>query len=177
MTRPPTIARYLIIYRIGVLVLLSAKPLLPQQPFANQCAGCHGEDARGTAKAPGLAMNPRVAEQSVEQLRAYLERGNSAAGMPSFADLSSDDLWSLARYLLSINVETIVAPVPAVEPTRKTVWSAPQPGDWRTYNGNDSANRYSPLQQITTANVPNIAATPAAADTITVSAGTISVPN
>ena len=53
----------------------------------HHCASCHGADARGTAKAPGLAMNPRVAEQSAEQLRAFLQHGNIAAGMPSFADL------------------------------------------------------------------------------------------
>src|ERR1035437_7530569 len=35
----------------------------------------------------------------------------------------------------------------------KITWGAPQPGDWLTYNGNKSANRYSPLKQITTANV------------------------
>ena len=74
------------------LMLFTARPLFPQQVFTNQvftnqCAACHGEDARGTAKAPGLAMNPRVAEQSAEQLRAYLQHGNPGAGMPSFADL------------------------------------------------------------------------------------------
>jgi glucose dehydrogenase len=32
-------------------------------------------------------------------------------------------------------------------------WRDPQPGDWLTYNGNLSANRYSELKQIDTANV------------------------
>ena len=39
---------------------------------------------------------------------------------------------------------------------RKITWGAPQPGDWLTYNGNDSANRYSPLKQIDTANVSSL---------------------
>ncbi len=47
----------------------------------------------------------------------------------------------------------IFGPVTATEPTRKITWGAPQPGDWLTYNGNDSANRYSPLKQIDAANV------------------------
>ena len=141
---------------LTVLLLLSAQTLLAQQPFATRCAGCHGEEARGTAKGPGLAMNPRVAEQSVEQLRAYLEHGNPGAGMPSFADLPAADLLSLARYLRRINVETIVTPVTAGEPARKITWGAPQAGDWLTYNGNDSANRYSPLQEIRAANVSNL---------------------
>jgi PQQ-dependent dehydrogenase (methanol/ethanol family) len=117
---------------------------------------CHGEDARGTAKGPGLAMNPRVAGQSVEQLRAYLEHGNSGAGMPSFADLPADDLVSLARYLRRMNADTNVGPVTTMEPTRKITWGRPQPGDWLTYNGNDSANRYSPLKQISAANVSSL---------------------
>ena len=142
--------------RFALLVLLSAQQLFPQQLFADRCAACHGEDARGTAKGPGLAMNPRVAEQSAEQLRAYLERGNTGAGMPSFADLPADDLVSLAKYLRRINVETIAGPVAAAEPSRKINWGAPQPGDWLTYNGNYSANRYSPLKQISTANVSSL---------------------
>jgi PQQ-dependent dehydrogenase (methanol/ethanol family) len=126
--------------------------LSPQQVFLKNCAGCHGEDARGTAKAPGLAMNPRVAAQSSEQLRAYIEHGNVAAGMPSFGDLPVADLISIARYLRGLNVEMIVEPT-AMKPARKITWGAPKPGDWLTYNGNASANRYSPLKQISTANV------------------------
>jgi PQQ-dependent dehydrogenase (methanol/ethanol family) len=141
---------------IALLLLLSAQQLLPQQLFTDHCAACHGEDARGTAKGPGLAMNPRVAEQSVEQLHAYLEHGNTGAGMPSFTDLSADDLASLAKYLRRINTDTIVGPVTAMEPTRKITWGAPQPGDWLTYNGNDSANRYSPLKQISATNVSSL---------------------
>ena len=70
-----------------------------QNAFATHCAGCHGEDATGTGKAPALANNPRVAEQSAEQLRAYLQHGNPGAGMPSFADLTPDEISSVARFL------------------------------------------------------------------------------
>ena len=141
---------------IVLLLLLAARQLYPQQPFASHCASCHGEDGRGTAKGPGLAMNPRVAEQSLEQLRAYLERGNAGAGMPSFAELPAADLLALARYLRRINVETIVGPVTAADPARRITSGPPQPGDWRTYNGSDSANRYSPLKQITASNVSSL---------------------
>ena len=99
-------------------------------------------------------MNPRVAEQSAEQLRGYLEHGNSGAGMPSFADLPAADLISLAKYLRRINMETIVPPV--VKSSQKITWRNPQPGDWLTYNGNYSGNRYSPLNQISTSNVSSL---------------------
>lgn len=141
---------------LAAFILWPAQPLFSQSLFSRNCAGCHGEDARGTAKAPGLAMNPRVAEQSPEQLQSYLEHGNLTAGMPSFADLPRDDLKTLARYLRRINNDTIVGPSTAMEPARKISWGRPQPGDWLTYNGNDSANRYSPLKQINTANVSSL---------------------
>ena len=141
---------------IVLALLLCAQQTTPQQLFDKTCAGCHGEDARGTSKGPGLAMNARVAEQSPEQLRAYLERGNTAAGMPSFGDLPAGDRTALANYLRRLNADTILAPITGSEPTRKITWGAPQPGDWLSYNGNDSANRYSPLKQIDTANVSTL---------------------
>jgi PQQ-dependent dehydrogenase (methanol/ethanol family) len=138
-----------------LLLGLSAQPAPAPPPFTARCTMCHGDEARGTAKAPGLVMNPRVATQSVEQLRAYLERGNPGAGMPGFPDLSAEDLLVLARYLRRINVETIIPPPPA-GPARTAAWGPPRPGDWRTYNGSDSANRYSPLTGITRANVASL---------------------
>ena len=138
-----------------LLLALSAQAAPPPPPFTARCATCHGDEAGGTARAPGLVMNPRVAVQSAEQLRAYLQRGNPGAGMPAFADLPVEDLLALARYLRRINVETIIPP-PAAAPTGTVAWRPPQPGDWRTYNGNDSGNRYSALRQITRANVASL---------------------
>lgn len=86
------------------------------------------------------------------QLEAYLRHGNPAAGMPAFADLPAADLLSVARFLKRLNVETIVPPMAAPE-TAPRAWGPAQPGDWRSYNGDDSGNRYSALKQITTANV------------------------
>ncbi len=133
---------------------LSAQQSLPL--FVKRCAACHGVDARGSAQGPGLAMNPRVAVQSPEQVQAYLDRGNPAAGMPSFADLPAEEKTSLTRYLRRLNVETIILPATANSSGRKVTWGAPQPGDWLTYNGSDSGNRYSPLKLIDTANVSSL---------------------
>jgi PQQ-dependent dehydrogenase (methanol/ethanol family) len=144
--------------RIAVIFAAAAAQgqQLPPQVFAAHCAGCHGEDARGSAKAPGLAVNLRVAQQSAEQLRAYLEHGNPGAGMPSFADLTADEMASIAKFLRRINVETIIRPAITAERPRKADWRPPQPGDWLTYNGNDSGNRYSPLKQINLSNVASL---------------------
>ena len=140
----------------ALLLIVFIQPSLAQEAFTRHCASCHGEEARGTAQGPGLAMNPRVAEQSVEQLQAYLEHGNPGAGMPSFAELPASDLLSLAKYLRRLNNDTIIVPVTPMGSARKVSWGAPQPGDWLTYNGNYSANRYSPLNQIQTSNVSSL---------------------
>jgi PQQ-dependent dehydrogenase (methanol/ethanol family) len=135
---------------------LQSQQLQSPQVFIKNCAGCHGEDGRGGSKGPSLAMNQRVAEQSPQDLSAYLEHGNIPAGMPSFSDLPADDRTVLARFLRRLNGETILAPASAIQPTRKITLGAPQPGDWLTYNGSLSANRYSPLKQISTANVSSL---------------------
>jgi hypothetical protein len=104
-------------------------------------------------------MNPRVAAQSVEQLRAYLQRGNPCAGMPALADLPVDDLLALARDLRRINVETIIFCRRPPGPPHGRVGSAPT-GDWRTYNGSDSANRYSSTDARRQLNLPQNWLTP-----------------
>lgn len=130
-------------------------PLFAQQPFVARCSSCHGADAQGTAQGPGLAHNPRVARQSVDELRDYIQRGNISAGMPSFKDLPADELLTLARYLRRINNDTILPPLASGREAR-IQWGPIQPGDWTTYNGSDSGNRYSPLKQITKENVASL---------------------
>src|SRR5207249_5717298 len=133
-----------------LFLLVLWQPLLaPAQvpeTFARNCGGCHGAEGRGASKGPALAMNQRVAEQSIEQLGAYLERGNVAAGMPAFADLAANERMALARYVRRLNTDMILPPARPAEPARKTNFGPPQPGDWLTYNGNLSGNRYSPLK-------------------------------
>lgn len=141
--------------KILALLVLCGGFLPAQQGFAGRCAGCHGDDARGSAKAPGLAMNGRVAQQTAEQLYGYLQRGNPGAGMPAFADVPAAELNAIVRYLRRINADTILTP-PAAAVRAVRAWDPPQPGDWLTYNGNVSGNRYSALDQIRTGNVSSL---------------------
>ena len=117
--------------------------------FAKHCAGCHGSDARGSGKGPGLAASPRLAGQSAAALRTLIQRGFPDAGMPPF-DLPAPELDAVAGYIHDLNAE--VQPAGAAE-SRRVTWGDPQPGDWLTYNGDLSANRYSELKQIDTTNV------------------------
>jgi alcohol dehydrogenase (cytochrome c) len=148
------VGSFLMLVALPLLAAVASQPAPAPPPFAARCASCHGEDAGGTARGPGLVLNPRVAAQSSEQLRDFLRRGNAGAGMPAFPDVAADDLTTLVRYLRSINVETILPPQPTA--SGPLAWGPPQPGDWRTYNGSDSANRYSPLTGITRDNVASL---------------------
>src|SRR5947207_3096480 len=73
-----------------------------EKSYAKNCAGCHGTDARGTDRGPGLAANRRVRSRSPEQLRAFIRKGAPGSGMPAF-DLRADELDALAAWLHSLN--------------------------------------------------------------------------
>src|SRR5712671_1876708 len=96
-----------IVRRITLALALSPALLLGQNPdsqklFAGQCAGCHGADAHGTDRGPGLAANRRVRSRSVQQLRDFIRKGATGSGMPAF-DLPADQLDALATLLHSLN--------------------------------------------------------------------------
>jgi hypothetical protein len=120
--------------------------------FLARCAGCHGADARGSGKGPGLADNPRLSGQSAKHLASVVKLGFPASGMPAM-DLPPEDLDAVTRYVSSLNGSVPPGTSPA---TRRITWGTPQPGDWLTYNGKLSANRYSELKQINTATVARL---------------------
>jgi PQQ-dependent dehydrogenase (methanol/ethanol family) len=119
--------------------------------FKERCAGCHGEDARGGGKGPGLAGSPRLSGMPADELRGLVQRGSPDAGMPAF-DLPPEELESVARYVRALNAGVTTMP-PAAKPI---AWDKPAPGDWLTYNGSLTANRYSHLNEINRANVSGL---------------------
>jgi PQQ-dependent dehydrogenase (methanol/ethanol family) len=85
------------------LALLSGQnPPAGEESYAKQCSGCHGGDAHGTDRGPGLAGNRRVRSRSAEQLRTFIRKGSPGGGMPPF-DLPADELDALAEWLRSLN--------------------------------------------------------------------------
>ncbi|MDE3106319.1 MAG: cytochrome c [Acidobacteriota bacterium] len=72
--------------------------------FHRSCASCHGEDARGLGKRPGL-RSERVREASEGELHWLLTNGNLAAGMPSWSRLPEGSRWQLVRYLHALPVD------------------------------------------------------------------------
>ncbi len=116
--------------------------------FTEHCVGCHGTDARGSGKGPGLAGSPRLSGVPAEQLRTFIQQGFPDAGMPAF-DLPPEELDAVATYVRGLNAGVTVSPASG----RQVTWGKPEPGDWLTYNGKLSANRYSELSEINRANV------------------------
>jgi len=127
--------------------------------YAQRCAGCHGVDARGTDKAPGLAENEALRGRSVESLRALIRKGIPASGMPAF-DFPPQELEALVALIRSLNAPRTGERTRAIEPPPSAETgidfasiSHPKPGEWLTYNGNLSGNRYSELAEINHTNV------------------------
>jgi PQQ-dependent dehydrogenase (methanol/ethanol family) len=127
--------------------------------YAQRCAGCHGVNARGTDKAPGLAENQALRGRSVEFLRDLIRKGIPASGMPAF-ELPPQELDTLVELIRSLNAPQAGERTESITPQPPTETgidfariSNPKPGEWLTYNGNLSANRYSELTEINHTNV------------------------
>jgi mono/diheme cytochrome c family protein len=66
--------------------------------FRQRCSACHGEDGRGTTKAPDLSQ-PAVQQQSDGALFWKISGGNSRQGMPAFSFLPEPQRWQLVLHI------------------------------------------------------------------------------
>jgi mono/diheme cytochrome c family protein len=69
--------------------------------FQQECAACHGRDAKGIGKAPRLAR-PSVRQTEPGKLFWILRNGSLRRGMPSFAHLPEEERWQIVTYLKSL---------------------------------------------------------------------------
>lgn len=67
--------------------------------YKQNCAGCHGADARGS-QAPNLLRSTVVLhDEKDEQIGPVIRSGRPQAGMPAFPQLSAADVHSLSQFL------------------------------------------------------------------------------
>lgn len=66
--------------------------------FQQRCATCHGDDGRGSTKAPDLTQ-PVVQVQSDGALFWKVSSGNTRQGMPSFSFLPELQRWQLVLHI------------------------------------------------------------------------------
>lgn len=69
--------------------------------FARRCALCHGDDGRGTRRAPALADSGTQA-QSDGALFWKIGSGDTRRGMPSFSYLPEAQRWQLVLHLRAL---------------------------------------------------------------------------
>ena len=69
--------------------------------FRQRCASCHGDDGRGTRKAPDLTERD-VHAQTDGALFWKISHGNARAGMPAFSFLPEPQRWQLILHLRSL---------------------------------------------------------------------------
>jgi mono/diheme cytochrome c family protein len=69
--------------------------------FHERCSACHGEDGRGTSRAPDLSGRA-VEAQSDGALFWKISGGNTRQGMPGFSFLPEAQRWQLILHLRAI---------------------------------------------------------------------------
>lgn len=69
--------------------------------FLRHCASCHGDDAAGTPRAPGL-VGDSVKASTPDALERFLRNGRMARGMPSWSGLPRERRRQLVAYLESL---------------------------------------------------------------------------
>ncbi len=134
------------------------------QLFEGSCARCHGGDGAGGELGPSIVHADGVGAGSPETLRALLQVGIPEGGMPA-STLEGGEFDTLVGYVRSLVAAAADDPatrdaIALIEPPREIPFSEiadPIPGDWPTYHGHLSGNRHSPLDQIDTGNVSDLA--------------------
>jgi mono/diheme cytochrome c family protein len=69
-----------------------------QKVYGQRCSTCHGNDGRGTSRAPNLTA-PDVQAQTDGALFWKIGSGNTHGGMPSFSFLPEAQRWQLVLHL------------------------------------------------------------------------------
>lgn len=77
--------------------------------FMRHCAECHGPDAHGTTRAPGL-LSLTVKVASPGDVFWFLTNGDRRAGMPSWSRLPEPRRWQIVAFVKTL--DTRAAPSP-----------------------------------------------------------------
>jgi alcohol dehydrogenase (cytochrome c) len=153
--------------------------------YDGRCASCHQADLRGFGEAPpltGAAFRTRWLESSIENLTTYIQSSMPPGG----TRLTATDVVNVTAFLALINrplggssppaPAPAAAPAPAPETTRpaprrgpsvagavenyvpvtEEMLRVPPPGDWLMARRSYQGWSYSPLEEITRANVSRL---------------------
>jgi len=120
--------------------------------FSALCAHCHGSDGRGGERGPAINA-PSYSDLALANL---IRNGIPNRGMPP-AVIPDAELRNLITHLRSLKpVESSAGIIAGPGPAFSDIVN-PKPGQWLSYHGALSGNRYSSLDQISVANVARLA--------------------
>ena len=129
--------------------------------YGQICVACHGAEGRGD-RAPALANAAFKHGDSDGAIFLSIRNGVRGTQMPAFADFKADQVWHLVTYIRGLNKGAVkTASVTAASPeltAERIRKSHSEPANWLTYWGDYGGQHYSPLNQITTANVRQLQA-------------------
>ncbi len=88
---------------VSELVHNSKAMKMGQRLFSNNCAQCHGSDARGSYGFPDLTDSEWLYGNSPEQIKASIAEGRSGAMPPWQAALGDEGIEQVSSYVLSLS--------------------------------------------------------------------------
>jgi alcohol dehydrogenase (cytochrome c) len=126
--------------------------------FRGRCAVCHGQDGVGD-RAPPLNRPAYTHGNADWVVYRWIERGISGTGMPS-SGLAEKEIWQVLAFLRTRQTEAAGGSRPEaaarlqIRVTHDDLVAAPgHPDEWLTHARTLDGWRYSPLTEITAANV------------------------
>ena len=131
--------------------------------FRYHCASCHGPDGAGGLGGPALQHRQMVKGSSDWALFKTVSLGIRGTSMPA-SDLPWLDRWRLVAYLRTLTLRSELPQNSATSPeilahpvTYDAIRAANQNlNSWITYSGSYDSHRFSPNNQITSANVAGL---------------------
>lgn len=131
------------------------------------CRSCHGADGELGGNATRLASKFRRHGSSDGEMFHVISNGVAGTAMPA-SHLDEASIWKVLAYVRTLESLTgnaghsapieVVRQAPATEPvsTEQLLHPERNPGQWLSYSGNYQSHRFSPLAQISAANVSGL---------------------
>jgi alcohol dehydrogenase (cytochrome c) len=135
-----------------------------QRIFQANCTNCHGSNGAGGGAAPALQQHEMRNGTSDWSVFKTISNGVPGTAMPP-STLPENDRWKLVAYVKSLaegaeahSASPLPSPIAALRPVRyeDILASGRDTHQWLTYSGTYDGRRFSPNDQITTANVSKL---------------------
>ncbi len=126
--------------------------------FNKRCARCHGQEGKGSLGPPLARFGYKKGDSDLEIYKVLTDGIAGTAMLPT--NLSFAERWQVIGYLRSLQLRSNSGEEPNqlnIEVSSEQIAEADRsPGQWLSYSGSLNGWRYSPLTEITSANVSQL---------------------